>query len=93
VTLEGRPFAQAIAGVMQAAPHANAARLLISYLFSRDAQQILVDAAAMRSLHPDVTERPGRLPLAKIKLLKTDPAEQLRSLDEVKQRYARYFGT
>jgi len=62
-----------MAGVMSDAPHASAARLFISYLFSREAQQILVDAAAMRSLHPEVRERPGRVTLAALKLLRTTP--------------------
>ena len=38
--------------VMAKAPHPNAARLLQSFLFSAEAQQLLVDAGGLRSLHP-----------------------------------------
>ena len=37
----------------------NAARLFADYLFSRDGQQLLVDMARMRSVHPDVTTAAG----------------------------------
>jgi iron(III) transport system substrate-binding protein len=90
---EGTPLLVGSAGVMKDAPHPNAARLFISYLFSLEGQQLLVDVGGLRSYHPDVKERPGRKPLSEIKLLTADPVEQEKAVDEIKQKYAAYFGT
>jgi iron(III) transport system substrate-binding protein len=89
---EGTPAAPLNGVVMKQAPHPNAARLLISFMFSPEAQQIFVDYG-FRSLHPEVREPPGRKPFAEIKVLRTDPQEQERMGEEIKTRYARYFGT
>ena len=53
------------AGVMKDAPHPNAARLFISYLFSREGQQLLVDMGGLRSFHPDIKEPADRVPLSR----------------------------
>ena len=90
---EGTPLAAGSAGVMKDAPHLNAARLFISYLFSLEGQQFLVDKGHLRSFHPDVKEPPDRVPLSEIKLLTADPAEQEKAVDEIKRKYAEYFGT
>jgi iron(III) transport system substrate-binding protein len=90
---EGTPLVIGSAGVMKDAPHPSAARLFISFLFSRDGQQLLTDFGGLRSFHPDVKEREGRRPLAEIKLLKADPLEQEKAVEEIKERYAVYFGT
>ena len=90
---EGTPLVVGSAAVMKAAPHPSAARLFISFVFSRDGQQLMSDAGGLRSFHPDVKEKAGRTPLAAIKLLKADPLAQERANEEVKQKYAGYFGT
>jgi iron(III) transport system substrate-binding protein len=78
---------------MKDAPHPNAGRLFISYLFSREGQQLLVDMGELRSFHPDIKEPADRVPLSKIKVLTADPAEQEKAIEEIKRRYAEYFGT
>jgi iron(III) transport system substrate-binding protein len=90
---EGTPLVGGSAGVMKDAPHPNAGRLFISYLFSREGQQLLVDMGQLRSFHPDVKEPADRVPLSKIKVLTADPAEQEKAIEEIKRRYAEYFGT
>jgi iron(III) transport system substrate-binding protein len=90
---EGTPLVAGSAGVMKDAPHPNAARLFIGFLFSREGQQLLVDEGQLRSFHPDVKEPPDRTALAAIKLLTADPAEQEKAVAEIKRRYAEYFGT
>jgi iron(III) transport system substrate-binding protein len=90
---EGTPLIVGSAAVMKAAPHPNAARLFISYLFSRDAQQLMSDVGELRSFNPEVKEKEGRLPLSQIKLLTTDPVEQEQAIAEVRRKYAAYFGT
>jgi iron(III) transport system substrate-binding protein len=90
---EGTPLIVGSAAVMKSAPHPNAARLFISYVFSHDGQQLMSDIGGLRSFNPDVKEKPGRTPLASIKLLKADPLEQERANEDVKKKYAEYFGT
>src|SRR6266851_3177327 len=89
---EGTPVASAPSGVFQSAPNPNAARLFQSYLFSAEAQQILVGASAMCSLHALVQEKPGRRPLSTIKLMKSDPAAMEAQREEIKARYRKIFG-
>jgi iron(III) transport system substrate-binding protein len=89
---EGTPSIPGGAGVVVDAPHSNAARLFALYLFSRDGQQLLSDMARIRSFHPDVKPPEGMKPLAEIKLMKADPAAQEKAADEIKKRYAEYFG-
>jgi iron(III) transport system substrate-binding protein len=90
--VEGTPAVTLNGAVMKQAPHPNAARLFMNFMFSREAQQIFVDYG-FRSVHPNVHEPSGRTPLSEIKLLRTDPEEQERAGGEIKARYARYFGT
>jgi iron(III) transport system substrate-binding protein len=89
---EGTPSIPGGAGVIVDAPHPNAARLFIGWLLSRDGQQLLVDAGWLRSFHPDVKLKAGMKPLSEIKVLTADPAAQEKAVDEIKKKYAEYFG-
>jgi iron(III) transport system substrate-binding protein len=90
---EGTPLIVGSAAVMKNAPHPNAGRLFISYLFSREGQQLMTDVGALRSFDPDVKEREGRIPLKEIKLMTANPAEQEHAIEEIRHKYAEYFGT
>jgi iron(III) transport system substrate-binding protein len=90
---EGTPLITGSVALADKAPHPNAARLFISFLFSRQTQQFMCDAGGMRSFHPDVTLKPGRTPLHEIKLLPADPEAQEQATESLKQKYAEYFGT
>jgi iron(III) transport system substrate-binding protein len=90
---EGTPFISGPSGVMAQAPHPNAARLYQSFLFSLEAQQLIVDIGAMRSLHPLVKEKPGRVPLKEIKAMKDDPAAVESQVEAIKRKYTQYFRT
>jgi iron(III) transport system substrate-binding protein len=90
---EGTPLIVGSAAVMKDAPHPNAARLFISFLFSREAQQLMSETGGIRSFHPEVKEPAGRVPLGQIKLITADPLEQVEAIDEIKRKYADYFGT
>jgi iron(III) transport system substrate-binding protein len=90
---EGTPLITGAAGLMKDAPHPNAARLFINYLFSTEAQQLLVTTGELRSFNPGVKEPAGRVPLSKIKVFTADPTEQAKAVDEIKRKYAEYFGT
>ena len=71
----------------QSAPNPNAARLFQSFLFSVEAQQVLIDACALCSFHALVKEKAGRRPLSTIKLMKTDPVA-MEAQRERKSRHA-----
>jgi iron(III) transport system substrate-binding protein len=88
---EGTPAAAAAGGVLKEAPHPNAARLFAAFLFSRDSQQVISDHG-YRVFHPGVTLKPGRKPLSEIKTWFADPTELDKATDEVKAKYAEYFG-
>jgi len=88
---EGTPLIIGPSGVPKDAPHPNAARLLQSYLFSAEAQQLMVDFGGLRSFHAQVKDKPGRKPLREIKLMKDDPAAVEKNADEIKAHYSKYF--
>ena len=90
---EGSPLVSGGSGVMKDAPHPNAARLFISFLFSREGQQLLIDKGHLRSFHPDTIEPADRVPMSRIKVLTTNPVEQEKASEEIKAKYAEYFGT
>ena len=90
---EGTPFIASPSAVLAKAPHPNAARVLQSFLFSRELQQLLVEVGGLRSLHPGVKEPAGRKPLKEIKLMKDDPAAVVDKVDEIKANYTKAFGT
>ena len=89
---EGTPFIPGCEAIARNAPHPNAAKLFMSFLVSRETQQYLADNAGLRSFHPDVKLRPGVAPLSQIKILPSDPAAQEAATEEIKKKYAEYFG-
>ena len=60
---EGTPLIVGPNAIFKNAPNPNAARLLQSYMFSAECQQLSIDAGGMRSVHPLTKEKPGRTPL------------------------------
>jgi len=88
---EGTPLIIGPSGVLKDAPHPNAARLLQSFMFLAETQQLMVDFGGLRSFHALVKEKEGRKPLREIKLMKDDPAAVEKQADEIKSRYVKYF--
>lgn len=89
---EGSPIFSGPAAVFERAAHPNAARLFASYLFSLDCQQIMSDVGGLRSFHPGVKEKPGRMPLDKLKLLRATAEELAETGEDTKKRYLAAFG-
>jgi iron(III) transport system substrate-binding protein len=89
---EGTPLVVGSAGVMKDAPHPNAARLFISFLFSRDGQEFLVQKGYYRSLLSDVPAPAEQPPLSEIKVLTADPGDVKKATEEIKRLYATFFG-
>src|SRR5215510_5513870 len=88
---EGTPLISGPAGIMKGAPNPNAARLFYSWAMGFECQQLIVDAAWLRSAHAGVSERTGRKSLADIKLMKEDAAAVAAHSDEIKARYSAIF--
>ena len=88
---EGSPMIVGPNGIFKAAPNRNAARLFQSFCFTREAQQLIIDAGGLRSLHPQAREKPNWIPLKDIKTLKDDAAAVEQQSSSIKQRYTRIF--
>ena len=89
---EGTPFVGSPTAVFADAPHPNAARVLQNFLYTQKIQQLIIDVGGARSLHPDVKEPAGRVPLSQIKLLADDPVGMLPKVEEIKKKYTAIFG-
>jgi iron(III) transport system substrate-binding protein len=90
---EGTPLVVGNAALLKNAPHPNAARLFYHFMFTKEAQQSNSDIGGLRSFHREVKEKPGRAPLAQIKLLNSDPAALESQVETIKKKYEEYFGT
>jgi iron(III) transport system substrate-binding protein len=88
---EGTPLIIGPSGLMKDAPNPNAGRLLQSFMFSTECQQLMVDWGGLRSFHALVKDKPGRKPLKDIKLMKDDPAAVEKQADQIKAQYTKYF--
>ncbi len=89
---EGIPTVVGPNAVFRNAPNPNAARLFQCYCFGAECQQLIVDFGGLRSMHPQVKEKPGRKPLREIKTMKEDAAGVERTSEEIKARYSKLFG-
>jgi iron(III) transport system substrate-binding protein len=88
---EGSPLIIGPNGIFKASPNPNAAKLFQSFCFSRDAQQMIIDAGGLRSVHPQTQEKPGRKPFKDIKTMKDDAAAVEQQGDAIKARYSKIF--
>jgi iron(III) transport system substrate-binding protein len=88
---EGSPMIVGPNGIFKGAPNPNAAKLFQSFCFSREAQQLAIDAGGLRSVHPQAKEKPNWIPLKDIKTLKDDPAAVEQQGTAIRTRYTRIF--
>ena len=88
---EGTPLVTGPAAIMKDPPNPNGARLFHIWSFTAEAQQLNVDIGGLRSAHALVKERPGRLPLSQIKVMREDAAEVDRLAEEIKAKYTQLF--
>ena len=88
--VEGRRSSTAPA-IFKAAPNPNAARLLQSWFYSGEGQQVLVDISGQYVPHAKAKVKAGRPQLKDIKIMKDDPEALLKVADEVKAKYAQIF--
>jgi iron(III) transport system substrate-binding protein len=88
---EGSPLIIGPNGIFKGSPNPNAAKLFQSFCFSRDAQQLIIDAGGLRSVHPQTQEKSGRKPFKDIKTMKDDAAAVEQQGDAIKTRYSKIF--
>ena len=88
---EGSPLIVGPNGIFKSSPNPNAARLFQSFCFGRETQQLIIDAGALRSIHPQTGEKAGRKPFSDIITMKEDAAAVERESDEIKAHYRRIF--
>jgi iron(III) transport system substrate-binding protein len=88
--VEGSPVVPVGCAIMAAAPHPNAARLLVHFILSPEGQKILVDYGG-RSFAPGMALPPGLKPSDQVKLLHSDPVEVAAQTDAIRKRYAQLF--
>ncbi len=88
---EGTPLIIGPNGLFKAAPNPNAARLFQSYCFTAECQQVNIDVGGLRSAHPMAKDKPGRVPLKDIKLMKDDAAGVLKNAEAIKAHYVKLF--
>jgi iron(III) transport system substrate-binding protein len=88
---EGSPLIVGPNAIFKAAPNPNAAKLLNNYMFSVEAQQLIIDVGGLRSMHPQTKEKPGRKPFSEIKTMKDDTAAVEAQGDEIKAHYTKIF--
>jgi iron(III) transport system substrate-binding protein len=89
---EGTPMAVGPNAIFKNAPNPNAARLLNSYMFTPECQQLVIDVGALRSVHPGVKEHAGRKPFKDIKVMKDDAEGVEKSAADIRARYSKIFG-
>jgi iron(III) transport system substrate-binding protein len=78
-------------GIFKNAPNPNAARLFQNYCFTAECQQLIVDTGGVRSLDPQVKEKPGRKLWKDVKTMKDDPVAVEKMGEEIKTRYSQIF--
>jgi iron(III) transport system substrate-binding protein len=88
---EGTPLIIGPNGLFKAAPNPNAARLFQSYCFTAECQQVNINVGGLRSAHPMAKDKPGRVPLKDIKLMKDDAAGVLKNAEAIKAHYVKLF--
>jgi iron(III) transport system substrate-binding protein len=78
--------------VAKDAPHPNAAKLFVDYIFSKESQQLLADKEGLYTGHPQVTYPADKPKLKDLKLLSVEADELEKRNAEIKKRFIEYFG-
>jgi len=89
---EGIPLVVSPVAVAKDAPHPNAAKLFVDYIFSKESQQLLADKEGLYTGHPQVTYPADKPKLKDLKLLSVEADELEKRNAEIKKRFIEYFG-
>ena len=89
---EGVPLVVSPVAIAKDAPHPNAAKLFMEFIFAKESQQLLADKEGLYTGHPDVTYPADKPKLKELKLLPADADELEKRNAEIKKRFVEYFG-
>jgi len=89
---EGVPLVVSPVAIAKDAPHPNAAKLFMEFIFAKEQQQLLADKEGLYTGHPDVTYPADKPKLKDLKLLTADADELEKRNAEIKKRFVEYFG-
>jgi iron(III) transport system substrate-binding protein len=89
---EGVPLVVSPVAIAKDAPHPNAAKLFIEFIFSKESQQLLADKEGLYTGHPDVTYPADKPKLKDLKLLAPNADELEKRNAEIKKRFTEFFG-
>jgi len=89
---EGIPLVVSPVAVAKDAPHPNAAKLFVDYIFSKESQQLLADKEGLYTGHPQVTYPADKPKLKDLKLLSVEADELEKRNAEIEKRFIEYFG-
>jgi iron(III) transport system substrate-binding protein len=89
---EGVPLVVSPIAIAKDAPHPNAAKLFLEFIFSKESQQLLADKEGLYTGHPEVTYPADKPKLKDLKLLSTDADELEKRNTEIKKRFTEFFG-
>lgn len=89
---EGVPLVVSPIAIAKDAPHPNAVKLFMEFIFAKESQQLLADKEGLYTGHPDVTYPADKPKLKDLKLLSTDADELEKRNAEIKKRFVEYFG-
>jgi iron(III) transport system substrate-binding protein len=88
---EGTPLITGPSAIMARAPNPNAARLFYAWSMTREAQQLNIDAGALRSAHDQTKDRADMKKFGDIKLLKEEASVVADKAEELKTQYVKIF--
>ena len=89
---EGVTVANDYTGILKAAPHPNAAKVFVDYLFSTVNGQDLADQNIYTTIPGVKYKDPDFKPLTQLKTLVSDPAEESAQVDKLRDDFSDVFG-
>ncbi len=89
---EGIPLVVSPVAIARDAPHPNAAKLFMDFIFTKESLQAMANLEGLYTGHPDVTYPKDKPKLKELNLLNVE-AEQLEEKNaEIKKRFVEFFG-
>ncbi len=89
---EGVPLIVSPVAIAKDAPHPNAAKLFMEFIFAKESQQLLADKEGLYTGHPEVTYPADKPKIKDLKLLSVSADELEKRNAEIKKRFTEYFG-
>jgi len=87
---EGAPFVRSPVSVLAKAPHPNAAKVFVDFLFSLEVQQLLANRGLYVG-HPDVKYPDEQTPLSAFKLIEVPPDEIRKNGKYIRKAFRQIF--